>query len=57
MQPVELHQKEKIMKKLMLTLFAASIVLVGCNTVAGVGQDVQKGGEAVENAADRVHHG
>ncbi len=45
------------MKKLVLTLFAAGFILAGCNTVAGVGQDVQKGGEAVENAADRVHHG
>ena len=25
----------------------------GCNTVEGVGQDVQKGGQAIERAADK----
>ena len=35
---------------------AAAIVLValgGCNTVKGVGQDVQKAGSAIENAAKK----
>ncbi|GGX85557.1 MULTISPECIES: entericidin A/B family lipoprotein [Telluria group] len=37
----------------MKTLFAiaiATIVLTGCNTVAGFGKDVQKVGQAVEGA-------
>ncbi|WP_083487705.1 entericidin A/B family lipoprotein [Pseudoxanthomonas dokdonensis] len=36
---------------LMLSLFAAA-VLAGCNTIAGAGKDVQKAGEAVEDAAN-----
>lgn len=31
-------------------VFGAS--LAGCNTVAGAGQDVQKAGQKMENAAD-----
>lgn len=27
--------------------------LAGCNTVHGAGEDVQKGGEAIQGAADR----
>jgi len=28
--------------------------LAGCNTMEGLGQDVQKGGEKLENAADKA---
>ncbi len=28
-------------------------VLAGCNTMEGLGQDVQHGGEAVEDSAER----
>ena len=28
---------------------------IGCNTVKGVGKDIKRGGQAVENAADSVH--
>lgn len=38
------------MKKI-LTLLAVVAFLAGCNTVQGVGKDIQKGGEAVEKAA------
>ncbi|MPN23827.1 hypothetical protein SDC9_171220 [bioreactor metagenome] len=31
----------------------SSFVLTGCNTVKGVGQDVQRAGGALERAADR----
>lgn len=27
--------------------------MVGCNTMEGAGRDVQRGGEALEDAADR----
>ena len=42
------------MKKLTLTL-ALSLVamLVGCNTVKGMGQDIQKAGEKIEDAAKK----
>ncbi|MBX9849205.1 MAG: entericidin A/B family lipoprotein [Rhodocyclaceae bacterium] len=37
----------------MRTVFAlvVAFVLVGCNTVQGVGKDIKKGGEAIEKAA------
>ena len=34
-------------------LLAAAFVLAGCNTVKGVGQDVQKAGEKLEDAAKK----
>ncbi|QBE64993.1 entericidin A/B family lipoprotein [Pseudoduganella lutea] len=40
----------------MKTLFAialATIVLAGCNTVAGFGKDVQKVGQAVERGGKK----
>ncbi|WP_102283144.1 entericidin A/B family lipoprotein [Ottowia massiliensis] len=44
------------MKKATLALFAAllaALTLAGCNTVHGLGQDVQAGGRAIDRAADR----
>lgn len=38
------------MRKLFV-LMAIAAFLAGCNTVQGVGKDIQKGGEAVEKAA------
>ena len=32
---------------------ALSLALAGCNTVKGMGQDVQKAGTAIERAADK----
>lgn len=37
-----------------LTLCAiAGLCVAGCNTFKGAGRDIQKGGEAVEDAADK----
>jgi len=33
--------------------FTLSIPLTGCNTMKGAGQDIQKGGEKLENSADK----
>ncbi len=33
--------------------FALAFALAGCNTVKGVGQDVQKAGDAIERAANK----
>ncbi len=46
------------MKKLVsiglaLLMASASFSLAGCNTIAGVGKDVQKVGEKVEGAAKK----
>jgi predicted small secreted protein len=40
------------MKKI-IALLAVAFVLAGCNTVKGFGQDVQKAGEKLENAAKK----
>lgn len=41
--------------KTIAALFAVilSLTLLGCNTVQGVGQDVQKAGQVLEDAAKR----
>ena len=36
--------------KCVLGLSLASVVLCGCNTVRGIGQDIEKGGEAIQRA-------
>ncbi|MFT3686421.1 MAG: entericidin A/B family lipoprotein [Phycisphaerales bacterium] len=36
----------------LLVLGAASAALTGCNTVHGAGQDIERGGEKLQNAAD-----
>lgn len=41
------------MKKLSLSILVCSLgfFLTGCNTVKGVGEDIQDGGAAIEKAA------
>lgn len=41
------------MKKIAL-LITTALIMTACNTVAGVGQDVKAGGQAVSNAAYKV---
>jgi entericidin B len=43
------------MKKLIGGLLVAltALVMVGCNTVDGAGRDIERGGEKVQDAADR----
>jgi predicted small secreted protein len=39
-----------------LKLIAAALALAfvaGCNTMAGAGKDIQKGGESLENSAEK----
>ena len=42
------------MKKLAFASLTALIVLSGCNTFKGFGQDVSKAGECVSKTADKV---
>ncbi len=37
-----------------LLLIAGSAALAGCNTVAGAGEDLSKGGHAITNSADKA---
>jgi len=43
------------MKKLILALIGM-IVLAGCNTIAGLGEDTQALGKTVEHSAARHQH-
>lgn len=38
------------MKKLTLIVAALAVLVAGCNTVRGIGQDIEKGGEAIQKA-------
>jgi predicted small secreted protein len=42
--------KENPMKPMIAVLIAAALALVGCNTVQGIGQDLEKAGSAIERA-------
>lgn len=41
---------------IMLAAAAAAILVAGCNTVAGVGRDVQAAGKAVSSTAEDAKH-
>jgi predicted small secreted protein len=42
------------MNKLLLSIFAAALLfLTGCNTLKGVGQDIQKAGSVIEGAGKK----
>ena len=46
----------RIVKRIVLVMALGIVVggIAGCNTVKGAGKDLQQGGQAIENAADRV---
>lgn len=37
-----------------IALLLLALVIAGCNTIEGAGKDIQKGGEAVQDAAQSV---
>ncbi len=41
-------------KPLIAVLAAAALILGGCNTMEGFGQDVQKAGSAIEKAGSKA---
>ncbi|QDL55396.1 entericidin A/B family lipoprotein [Rhodoferax aquaticus] len=41
------------MKHLSFVICAICVVLAGCNTVKGIGQDLQKAGEKIEEVAKK----
>ena len=36
-----------------LALLAGSMILAGCNTTKGAGKDIERGGEKLQNSAER----
>jgi entericidin B len=47
----ETKMKEANMKRIAFIFVLLSVALAGCNTVAGVGKDVEKAGEAIQKSA------
>ena len=45
------HLEESVMKKLIIASMTAMFVLTGCNTFAGLGQDVENTGETISDTA------
>ncbi|HYP84780.1 entericidin A/B family lipoprotein [Variovorax sp.] len=43
----------KKLTSLLAIAFTLAVPLAGCNTIEGAGQDIQKGGQKLENAADK----
>ncbi len=41
------------MKKLLLLSMVSVLVLSGCNTFRGMGEDIKQGGAAIEKAANK----
>lgn len=39
------------MKILLISIAACAFAVAGCNTVHGIGKDIEKGGEAIQKAA------
>ncbi|WP_211611475.1 entericidin A/B family lipoprotein [Paraburkholderia haematera] len=37
-----------------LILIAGTALLAGCNTIAGAGEDISKGGQAIHNSAEEA---
>ncbi len=37
----------------LVSLFAALVLLAGCNTIAGMGKDISNAGNSIENAAKK----
>jgi len=49
------ESQENIMKTLFVLLMSSAfVVLAGCNTVAGAGKDIERGGEKVQDTARDV---
>ncbi|MBL8436655.1 MAG: entericidin A/B family lipoprotein [Zoogloeaceae bacterium] len=41
------------LKTWFVLLVAVSALFAGCNTVRGIGQDIEKGGEAIQRSANK----
>lgn len=46
-----------MIKKLSAALLGTAVVLAGCNTMAGMGEDIKRGGEKLEHKAEAVKSG
>ena len=49
-----LFQETTLKTLLARLMFSAFVILAGCNTVAGAGKDIERGGEKVQDTAKDV---
>ena len=47
------YKKEIVMYLKLIAASLALAFLAGCNTMAGAGKDIEKGGEAIQNSANK----
>lgn len=40
-------------KILMVALLVVTALAAGCNTISGAGKDIERGGQAIQNSAER----
>jgi predicted small secreted protein len=45
------------MKILLLAIAFGTLLAAGCNTIHGMGRDIERGGEATQDAASAVQRG
>lgn len=48
-----MHKSTKVVALIVFALTGATLLLGGCNTIAGAGKDVSETGKAVERSADK----
>jgi entericidin B len=49
-----LTKGDNMTRFIVLFLIAGTALLAGCNTVAGAGEDISKGGQALHNSAEQA---
>jgi len=42
-----------MMRKLSAVVLLGYVILAGCNTMAGAGKDIERGGEKIQNSAEK----
>jgi predicted small secreted protein len=48
-----MRKNAKMLALIVLTLAGTSLVLSGCHTIAGAGEDISKAGKAIEKTATK----
>jgi predicted small secreted protein len=48
------RRRLKMTRTIAAVLLLVTAALAGCNTVAGVGQDISKGGQAISDTAEKA---
>ena len=46
-------EKERLMFRTLMAAVLIAFFAAGCNTMAGAGKDIERGGEKIQNSAER----